>query len=96
MATKTSRTKASKPVNSSEPNTPREFLIVTASKDITIGSSMRIIGVANSEKNAQASLRDLNTSGAGRIAILERKGVFDRRPAMVVTEVDEPIVPKKN
>jgi hypothetical protein len=72
-----------------------EFMVVALADDLRVGSSIRIIGVSETEADAKKLLEGLGDASTGRVAILEKKAVFSRRPAVVVTLSSENIVAKE-
>lgn len=70
----------------------QEYLVVALSGDMRIGSQLRILNVAESEEDARKKLEAVSDAGITRVAVLQKKGVYSRRPAVVVTPVSENIV----
>jgi|SRR5688572_4366493 len=92
MPAPTKRAVESKAAEAKPEKERTEFLTVAMGEDLRVGSSIRIIGVSESEQEAKKSLESLTEGGTGRVAILEKKGVFERRPAVVVTPLKANIV----
>lgn len=57
----------------------REFLIVGFPEDTTIGTTLRLLGVAGSQDEAERAIRELDPGTLGRVGMLERKAVYVRR-----------------
>ena len=70
---------------------PREFLLVAIPDRAEVGATLRLLGVAKSLNDAEKQVDDLDPGTLGRIAVLERKSLFLREPAVRTLAVTDPI-----
>ena len=70
---------------------PREFLLVAIPDKADVGATLRLLGVARSLTDAEKQVDELDPSALGRIAVLERKSLFMREPAVRTLAVTDPI-----
>jgi hypothetical protein len=69
-----------------------EFLILRIGTDPRIGSTLQLVGVSKTLAEAKKTVAQLTSSGAQRLAILEKKAVLERQPAITIKEVESNIV----
>lgn len=79
------------PTNS-DANAPKEFLIVTLPDDAKTGSNLRLIGVQGTLNAAEKAVAKLDPGILGRVAILERRTLYIRRPAVESSAVNDEIL----
>jgi hypothetical protein len=73
---------------------PREFLVVALPEQAETGATLRLLGVAGTQSAAEKLLADLDPKTLGRVALLERKALYVRQPAVETVEVGDAIVKK--
>lgn len=66
-----------------------ELLLFNIEQGAKVGSSYALIGVAKSLDEAIALLKRLPTASASKVAVLQRRAVLMRRPAVEVARLDE-------
>lgn len=76
----------------SEKDTAAEFLVVAIPDGAAPGGNLRLLGVEPTRAAAEKVVMEMGAGTLGRVAILERSALFDRRPAVESVPVDEPIV----
>ena len=76
----------------SDASAPKEFLIVTLPEDAKPGSMLRLLDVQSTVAAADKAVARLDPSILGRVAVLERKSLFVRRPAVESNAVADAIV----
>jgi hypothetical protein len=69
-----------------------EFLILWIRDSVRIGGSIKVVGVAATEAEAESKLKELDSTTTGRVAIAEIKKVFDRQPTIESVPVDARLV----
>lgn len=69
-----------------------EFLVVALPERAEPGATFRLLGSAKSASEAEKIVGALDASVLGRVAILERRSLFQRRPAVESVSLSEPIV----
>lgn len=69
-----------------------QFLLLSVADGLKIGGTVRVVGSADSESEASSKLAALDASILGRIAIVEVKELFERRPAVQNVPSDAPIL----
>ena len=69
-----------------------EFLIFKIEANPKINNSYKFLGAANSLEKAHEIIQSLNATETGRIAILEKKEYYDRKPAITLNKLDENII----
>ncbi len=69
-----------------------EFLIIAVPDSVSPGTNLRLVAVAENEEAARAAIDSLGGGTLGRIALLRRVAVFNRRPTVESVEVDEPLL----
>jgi len=69
-----------------------QFLILLVPEAVKTGSMLRLLATAKSDADAQQHLQNLDSSVTGRVAIVEVKSVYDRRPAIQNIQVEVPVV----
>jgi hypothetical protein len=72
-----------------------EFLVVSLPDNVAAGSTLRLLGAYKSRANAEKGLTELDPSVLGRVAVLERKALYSRRPAVESVPLEEPIISDK-
>lgn len=78
-----------KDVKSSE---PREFLVVSLPENAEPGATMRLLGVARTQVAAEKVIQGLDPGTLGRIAVVERKALFNRQAAVETVAIEDAIV----
>jgi len=73
---------------------PKEFLVVAVPERAEPGATLKLLGIADTQGAAEKLVVGLETGALGRIAVLERKGLFIRKPAVETTEVPDSIAKK--
>jgi hypothetical protein len=73
---------------------PREVLVVSLPDVAEIGATLRLLGVAGTPSAAEKLVDQLGPRTLGRVAVLERKSLFLRQPAVETVEVSEAIAKK--
>lgn len=71
---------------------PTEFLIVSLPEAAKVGAGMRLLGAAKTQKQAEEQVAGLDPGTLGRVAILKRVGLYDRRPAVESIVIDDPLL----
>jgi hypothetical protein len=72
----------------------REFLIVAVPEKAEAGTTLRLLGVSESQAAAEKLVAGLDPGTLGRVAVLERKRLFVRKPAVETQEVADAIARK--
>ena len=72
-------------------NQPKEFLVVTLPDDAKAGASLRLLAIGKTLNDADSQVEKLDPSALGRVAILERRKLYVRRPAVESVELTDPI-----
>ena len=70
----------------------REFLVVGIPNSVEPGTNLRLLATAPTMPAAEQAVAELGAGALGRVAILERKALFSRRPAVESVAIDESIV----
>lgn len=70
---------------------PKEFLIVALPDNASVGATLRLLGFRQSLSAAEKAIAELDAGTLGRVAVLERKVLYVRRPAVENVAVAEPI-----
>lgn len=70
---------------------PSEFLVVSLPDNADVGTTLRLLGVLKTRAQAEKTIEELDPSTLGRVAILERKGLFSRRQAVESVPLSDPI-----
>jgi hypothetical protein len=78
----------------SKASAPREFLLVAIPDRADVGATLRLLGVARSLVDAEKQVDELDPGTLGRIAVLERKSLFMREPAVRTLAVTDAIAKK--
>jgi hypothetical protein len=73
------------------PEQPTEFLVVAIPEKADAGANLRLLGIAADQAAAEKMVNELDSGTLGRIAVLERKRLFVRRPAVQTTTVGDAI-----
>jgi hypothetical protein len=73
---------------------PAEFLIVSLPDSVEPGATLRLLRIEKGLAAAQRAIAALDTGALGRVAILERKVLYRRQPAVENVELAEPISKK--
>ena len=69
----------------------REFLVVAVPERAEAGATLRLLGVAETQGAAEKLVAGLDPGTLGRVAVLERKGLFVRKPAVETQQVADSI-----
>lgn len=77
---------------SSEESAPKEFLVVTLPDDAKPGATLRLLNAHGTLGAAEKAVASLDPGILGRVAVLERKSLYVRRPAVESSALSEPIV----
>lgn len=70
----------------------QQFLLLSFTEGMKAGGSARVVAASPTEDAARTRLDGLDSSVMGRIAVVEVKQVFDRKPAVQNLPVDEPVI----
>lgn len=70
---------------------PREFVVVAFPDHVDKGATLRLLGVAATQAQAEKLIDGLDSGTLGRIAVLERKSLFVRRTAVETVAIIEAI-----
>lgn len=73
---------------------PREFLVVAVPEKAEPGATLRLLGIAETQAAAEKLVAGLDPGTLGHVAVLERKGLFMRKPAVETREVSDSIAKK--
>lgn len=69
----------------------KEFLVVALPDTVEPGTNLRLLAIDSSLKAAESTVAGLGAGALGRVAVLERKALYARRPAVESIEIEEPI-----
>lgn len=58
------------------------LLVVTVAEGLKLGGTLRVLAAADSEDEVQLKLEGLDNTVLGRVAVVEVKAVYERRPAV--------------
>ncbi len=72
-------------------STPREFLVVALPEPAEPGATLRLLGVVGTQSAGEKLVADLDAKTLGRVALLERKALYVRQPAVETLEVADAI-----
>lgn len=72
-----------------------EYLVFDIGSGAKVGGSYSLVGSAGSLKGAEALVKSLPSATASKVAILERKAVFMRKPAIELQPMTERVVSDK-
>jgi hypothetical protein len=75
-------------------SSPREFLVVAVPDRAEPGTTLKLLGIAETQAAAEKLVGGLDPGTLGKVAVLERKGLFMRKPAVETLEVPESISKK--
>lgn len=70
---------------------PREFLVVALPEQADTGATLRLLGVAGTQSAAEKLIDELDPGTLGRVAVLERKVLYVRQPAVETVELADAI-----
>ena len=70
---------------------PKEFLVVSVPDDAQVGASLRLLAIGKTLIAAEKEVEMLDPGTLGRVAVLERKSLYIRRPAVESAELADPI-----
>ncbi|HEX2362188.1 MAG TPA: hypothetical protein VHI11_08975 [Jiangellaceae bacterium] len=70
----------------------QQFLILSFAEGLRAGGNARVVLASKSEDEAKGRLEGLDSSVLGRIAIVEVKQVFERKPAVENVPVDNLVI----
>lgn len=73
-----------------------EYLVFDIGSGAKVGGSYSLVGSAKSFKAAEALVKSLPSASASKVAIVERKAVLMRKPAIELHTVAERVVSDKN
>lgn len=59
---------------------------------VSAGANLRLLAIEPTRAAAVKTVTELGAGTLGRVAILERTGLYDRRPAVESVALEEPIV----
>ena len=76
---------------SANPGRPTEFLVVAIPDKADAGANLRLLGIAANQTAAEKIVNELDAGTLGRVAVLERKGLFVRKPAVQTMPVGDAI-----
>ena len=80
-----------KPEKPAKKTSTIEFLIVSVPEKAEVGATFRLLGVKKSLSAAENSVSKLGSGTLGRVAVLELKALFVRRPAVENIKVNSAI-----
>jgi hypothetical protein len=69
-----------------------EFLVVAVPDAVEPGTNLRLLTTASTMQAAEKALSELGAGTLGRVAILERKALYARRPAVENIAIDDSII----
>jgi hypothetical protein len=69
-----------------------QFLLVTAAEGVKVGGTVRVVASADTEDEAKEKLEGLDPSVLGRVAVVEVKQLYERRPAVQNVPSDAPLL----
>ena len=69
-----------------------QFLLLSASEGLKIGGNMRVLASAGNEDEAQNKLEGLDTSVLNRVAVVEVKQLYERRPTVQNVPSESPLI----
>jgi hypothetical protein len=70
----------------------QQFLILSFAEGLRAGGNVRVVSSSKSEDEARSRLEGLDSSVLGRIAVVEVKQVFERKPAVENVPVDDLVI----
>jgi hypothetical protein len=70
----------------------REYLVVAVPEKAEAGATLKLLGVATTQAAAEKLVAELDSNTLGRVAVLERKGLFVRKPAVETQELTDVII----
>ncbi|HEX9864310.1 MAG TPA: hypothetical protein VGC03_05020 [Acidimicrobiia bacterium] len=71
---------------------PNEFFVVSIPEPAAPGASLRLLRIVSTFKAAEKAIEDLDSSTLGRVAIVERKALYERRPAVESVPVVDSLI----
>lgn len=75
--------------------TQKEFLVVSLPDDAKPGATLRLLSIAGTQNAAEKKVNELDPGTLGRVAVLERKTLYVRRPAVENVQLSDPISKSK-
>ncbi len=69
-----------------------QFLLLSFAEGLKAGGSARVVAASATEDAARERLEALDASVVGRIAVVEVKQVFERKPAVQSLPVDDLVI----
>jgi hypothetical protein len=69
-----------------------QFLLLSVPEGLKTGGTVRVTGAAATEGGAQQELENLDSSILGRVAVVEVKQVYERRPAVQNLPIDTSLI----
>ena len=69
-----------------------EFLVVSIPDKVEPGTTLRVISVLGSLVAAKKAVTEAPSGVTGRVAVLQRRALYDRRPTIESIELEAPIV----
>jgi hypothetical protein len=70
---------------------PQEFWIISVPSNAVPGASMSLLDVKDSPEKARDAIEKLPADVVGRVAILERRAMYDREMAIKTVETEDPV-----
>ena len=70
----------------------QQFLLLSFAEGLKAGGSARVLAGSPTEDDAHTRLAALDSSVMGRIAVVEVKQVFERKPSVQNLPVDDPVI----
>lgn len=70
----------------------QQFLILSFVEGLRAGGNVRVVSSSKNEDEAKSRLEGLDSSVLGRIAVVEVKQVFERKPAVENVPVDDLVI----
>lgn len=71
---------------------PMEFLVFDIGAGAKVGGSYSLLGVAETQAKAEELVRALPSASATKVAILQRKAVLTRKPAVELSPSSDRVV----
>jgi len=69
-----------------------QFLLLSAAEGLKIGGNMRVLASAGNEDEAQNKLEELDSSVLNRVAVVEVKQLYERRPTVQNVLSESPLI----
>lgn len=70
----------------------KQFLLLIAAESLKVGGTVRVVASARTEDEAKDKLESLDPSVLGRVAVVEVKQLYERRPTVRSIPSDAPLL----